>query len=141
MDAERYLMQIRKMDMIIDNKMMELERLEALAVISSSGTGERVQTSVDGDRMVTAVQRIIEKREEINRDIDRLVEVKSEAVMLLEQLAAGEYDILYTLYVDGMGILEYTKKKGYGRTSAWRLKKRAIKNLQKILDLRKVETQ
>lgn len=140
MEAEKYLMEIRKMDMIIDNKVLELERLEALAIISSSGTGERVQTSADGDRMVTAVQRIIEKREEINRDIDRLVEMKAEAVSALEQLAADEYDILYALYIDAIGMLEYSREKGYGRTSAWRLKKMALKNLQKILDLKKVET-
>lgn len=102
MNAKAYLKQIRKLDIQIDDNTEELSRLNALATkVTSVLSGEVVSRTRDTDTMKT-VDKIIELREEINRDVDRFVDLKREAKRLLSMLATEDefyFKVLNSRYV------------------------------------------
>jgi hypothetical protein len=101
MTAKTYLNQIRKAEIKITDGLEELERLNALATkVTSAMDGEAVSGSKNPDKMADAVCKIIKLQEEINRDVDKYVDIKSEALELLSQIEnPTHYKILHSRYV------------------------------------------
>lgn len=138
MRAKDYLLQIRKLDRLINNKLLEFDQWMSIATSTTVSTeGERVQSSGSKDKMGDAVARLVDVQTEINREIDRLVDLKREVIRDIEQLPiADEYDILHMIYVQGMTFQEAADalNKSYRWTTA--LHGRALSHLQKILNER-----
>ena len=86
-DAKAYLRKIELLDANINNRICDLQSLKSLvtkitATISPvcvSGTGNH-------DRLGDSVAKIIELQDEINRKIDKFVNLKREVSDLLEQI-------------------------------------------------------
>lgn len=107
MNAKNYLQQIKKIDLMIQNKIMEVEQLKAIAMsTTASMDGERVQTSGSHQKMADAVARYVDMEKDINTDIDKLIAIKKEIIKTLERLPALEYDILHKKYVQGMELAD-----------------------------------
>lgn len=84
MKAINYLKQIKKLDSEINTAIEELAELEALATKTTSALGgERVQSSGSQDKMADCVVKIIERKNKLNADIDRLIDLKAEARQLI----------------------------------------------------------
>lgn len=135
MKAKEYLMQIKKLDRLVENKLVELEQWKALATsVTQQLTPDRVQTSGNQQKMADAVCKIIEIEAELDACIDRLVNTRREVTKTLERLNAGYYDILHKVYVQGQTMDEYALHSG--KTYGWAKKKhsRALKRLQNVLD-------
>jgi len=138
MRAKEYLLQIGKIDRLIENKAAEMNHWKAIAIGTTAySEADRVQSSGSKDKMADAVCRYLQLDEELNRAIDLLVATKQEVIRTIEQLEADEYDILHKMYVQGKTIQEVSE--GRAKSYSWVASKHGggIANLQKILDERK----
>lgn len=137
MKAKEYLLQISKIDRLVENKIAELEHWHAIATGTTTfSDGDRVQSSGNKYKMEDAIIKCIEISNEINVEIDRLVDTRKEVISTIEQLKPSEYDVLHKIYVQNKDFQEIAtaKKKSY----SWVTTKhgRALASLQKILDER-----
>ena len=137
MNSKVFLRQLKKLDKMIENKLIEREQWKAIA----SGTaqqmgGERVQTSSNPQRMADAIARYIDMESEVDECIDRLVDTKKDVISVIEQLNATEYDLLHKVYVQYMSFDEVASL--YDKSYSWvtTVNGRALRNVQKILDER-----
>lgn len=139
MTAKEYLLQVKKLDMMISNKLQEVEHWKCIATsTNASGDGERVQASGSQQKMADAVARYMDIEREINAAIDELVDRRQEIITTIEQLPVTEYDILHKVYIQNIDF--YDVADGYNKSYSWTtsVHGRALRNLQKILDEREV---
>lgn len=142
MTAKDYLMQIEKLDRLIQNKLIEVEQWKAIAMGTTSiSDGDRVQSSSSQHKMEDAVCRYVAIEEEINKCIDRFIDIKQEVIHTIEQLPATEYDLLHKVYIQRMELNDVAIL--FDRTYSWvtTVHGNALKGVQKILDERKKEWQ
>lgn len=86
MKAINYLKQIKSMDAKINADLEELASLEALATKTTSVLGgDRVQSSGSQQKMADCVAKIVDMKEQINKEIDRFIDYKKEARELLSE--------------------------------------------------------
>ena len=137
MNAKDYLLQIQKLDRLIENKLMEVAHWKAVATGTTvCSEGDRVQSSGSKQRMADAVCRYLNMEDEINADIDRLVDIKQDIIKTIEQLPVKEYDLLHKIYVQGMEMYEAAVEMDKSYRWATSVHGRALANVQKLLDER-----
>lgn len=95
MTAKEYLSQAHRLDQRIDAKIAQVKSLNDLATkCTATITGMPRNPNSGGSTMETAVCKIIDLQDEINRDIDRLVDLKREIMEVIKAVADTEYQIL-----------------------------------------------
>lgn len=95
MTAKEYLSQAHSLDQRIDAKIAQVKSLNDLATkCTATITGMPRNPNGGGSTMETAVCKIIDLQDEINRDIDRLVDLKREIMEVIKAVADTEYQIL-----------------------------------------------
>lgn len=137
MKAKEFLRQIKKMDKIIENKLIEKDQWKSIAMSKGSfSDGERVQSSGSQQKMADAINKYIDIEKEIDRCIDNLVNIKFDVIRVIEMLDIVEYDLLHQVYVQDISLYEVADD--YGKTYSWATTTHgeALKNVQKILDER-----
>lgn len=97
MTAKEYLRQLKTLDNVINAKLLERERIRALSTKVTAGNKERVQGGGSGG-IENAVIKMIELEEQINSDIDRLVNLKAEARLLIDELTDDKHKIILSMY-------------------------------------------
>jgi DNA-directed RNA polymerase specialized sigma subunit len=137
-EALSFLLQLRKIDKLIENKLIEIEQWKSMATdITARMGGDRVKSSGSQTRMADAVERYVDIEAEIKRDVDRLMEAKKDVVSVIEQLHAQEYDILHKIYVQYFTFYEVADILGISYSAVTTAHGRALKNVQHILNSRK----
>lgn len=139
-EAQLFLKQLKKLDKMIENKIIEREQWKAIATgTTAQYGGERVQTSGSQQRMADAVGNSIDIEAEVIQCIDNLINTKRDVINIIEQLNATEYDLLHKVYVQYITIEELAEM--YGKSYSWAttVHGRALKNVQDILNKRKQE--
>lgn len=137
-EAKDFLMQLKKIDKIIENKLIEREQWKSIAMgTTSHSEGERVQSSGSQQKMADAIGRYIDIESEIDRCIDRLVATKQDVISVIEQLDTTEYDLLHVVYVQYLTLEDFAEQ--YGKSYRWAagVHGRALVNVLKILKERK----
>lgn len=138
MRAKEYLLQIRKLDSLINNKQAEVDHWKAVACSTSTySEGERVQSSGNKQKMASAVEKYIDVQREITADIDRFIDLKQEVIKTIEVLPVAEYDLLHKIYVQGWTLDEVADQNDRSRRWADSVHGRALASLQRVLDERK----
>lgn len=95
MTAKEYLSQAHRLDQRIDAKIAQVASLNDLATkCSATLTGMPRNPNHGSSTMADAVCKIIDLQDEINRDIDRLVDLKREIVSIIKSVEDTEYQIL-----------------------------------------------
>ena len=103
MKAKDFLLQIKKLDKLIENKLIEIQQLKDIADSTSANLkGERVQSTSNPHRLAETIAQYIDLENEINADIDRLIDTRKDVISVIELLNATEYDILHKLYVQNI---------------------------------------
>ena len=99
-DAKAYLKRVKLYDTHINNKMEELDRLNAMVrkitqtLWDDAGGGSRSQ-----DKIGDAVARIIDLKRELNRDIDGFVDMKREIKAIVDKVDdANQLSVIYKRY-------------------------------------------
>lgn len=134
MKAYDYLLQIRKLDLNIENKLIELERLKAMKGISYSD--DKVQTSVK-DTFADLMIKIVETNEEINRMIDEIVDKKKEVIGVLEQITDPDaYNILHMYFIQNISWNQIHRKKYKNYSYPWVIwkKNEGLRQVQEIIE-------
>lgn len=135
MDAQNFLHQLKKLDKMIENKMIEKEKWKAIATNTTAQMGsERVQSSGSQQKMADAVAKFIDIESEIDECIDKLIETKKEVIFVIEQLKVSEYDLMHKVYVQFIPLQEVAYM--YDKSISWAkgIHRKGLKNVQKILD-------
>ena len=101
MTAKEYLQQARFLDQRIDSKIAQVASLNDLATkCTATLTGMPRNTNRGDSTMADAVCKIVDLQAEINRDIDRLVDVKREVMTVVDQLDPTCIELLTKRYFD-----------------------------------------
>lgn len=138
MDAKEYLRSIKKADAIINEKLKELDQLrgmrykvtQALKPVMVSGGGSH-------GGFTEASDRLIDLEHEINKDIDRFVDLKREAGALLRKLDNPQhYKVLHQHYVMFETFEQIAVDMGYSYRNVCYLHGRALQAFQRVLDER-----
>lgn len=136
MDAKLFLSQVKKLDLQISNKLIEIQQWKDITLgITANMDGERVQSSGAKDKMASAIEKCVDMESEIDSLIDRLIDVKKEVIQTIEQLdSPTEYDILHKRYIQFMGLQDIADSYHRDYTTITTAHGRALKNVQAILD-------
>mgnify|MGYP004610815567 FL=1 len=133
MNAKEYLMQVKKLDRMIQNKSAELEMWHSIATgTGSKSDGERVQSSSSQQKMEDAVVESVQ----VEWEISNLIERKSQIINTIEQLPTEEYDLLHRKYIQHFDLVAIAKTRGKSYSWATTVHGQALKHLQAILDAR-----
>ena len=84
--------------------------------------------------MADAVSAAVDIDKEIKEDTQEIVRLKSEVIQTIEQLDAEEYDVLHKVYVQYYTLYEAARKLGRSKSWAYKVHKKAIRNVQEILN-------
>ena len=136
--AKEYLEQIEKDNSRIENKLVELYQLRCLATSTSSfSTNDRVQTSLEGDKLGKIVAKIVDAEKELDDMIDKLIDEKQKRIEIIEQVQATsniQYIILHKHYVQFKSFSIIAKEEGFSVVWVRKLHKSALENVQNILN-------
>ena len=137
MRAETYLKQIEESECRIENKIAEIQRLEALADNISPHLAEvKVSSTPNPFRAQEVWSRLIDARDELFDEVNELLDLKLEITRTLEMLPAEEYDVLFNIYVLIKPVQQVADDKHYTRQAIYYTRDRGLEELQKILDNR-----
>lgn len=136
LDAKEYLNQVKKLDLQIKNKLIEQQQWKDIALgITANMEGERVQSSGSQSKLENAVVKCVDMEAEIDSLVDKLIDTKKEVIQTIELLTSPlQYDVLHLHYIQFMTLQAIADKYGMSYDSAKQAHKRAVKNVQRILD-------
>lgn len=138
MTAQEYLSQIAKIDIMIENKSMELRRWRGIAEnVTSSISGDRVQTSANPHKMENAIVNMIDIEPEVRAAISDLKRQRKDIIKDIEHLTANECNVLYKVYVLQMDLKEVASSCD-GKSYSWAttVHGRGLQSIQRIIDER-----
>jgi hypothetical protein len=139
-EAQSFLKQLKKLDCMITNKLIEREQWKAIATGITPRMGEeRVQSSGSQQKMSDAVNRYIDIEKEIDLYIDKLIDAKKDVIAVIERLNAEEYDLIHKVYVQYITYDELAEI--YDKSKSWcaTIHGKALVSVQRILDERKAK--
>lgn len=148
MNAYDYLEQVKKADAMIDTKRADELALWAIATGTTQANDGMPHAPGVSNKVENIMPKILKAQEETNAQIDRYIDIRDDVIRHIEMLPTKQYLVLHWLYVRRR---EYKKKKqswyytgaevaenlGCTEQNIYKLRKRAVKNLQKILDSEK----
>lgn len=137
MRAIDFLEQISKIDTMVANKLEEIERWKTLATSTTAPiNGDRVQSSGSQQKMADATLEYLTIESDLKADIEKLKKARRDIVEVIEQLPVKQYDILHKIYIQGLTFRQISEISGKSKGSIDSTKKKAIRNVQAILDRR-----
>ena len=96
MNAKEYLKQAFYLDKRINSKLEQVESLNALATKATSTLSDMPKSPSRGtSKLEDTIVKIIDLQEEINRDIDKLVDLKSEMECVLKNIKDSQTRIIF----------------------------------------------
>lgn len=128
MTAKEYLSQAYRLDQRINSKIEQVASLNDLATkCTSTLTGMPRNPNRASSTMADAVGKIIDLQNEINRDIDRLVDLKREIVTVIKAIENPEYQtLLEKRYLCFLTWEKIAVDMGYDLRWLYRIHKRAL---------------
>ena len=128
MTAKEYLSQAYRLDQRINSKIEQVASLNELATkCTSTLTGMPRNPNRASSTMADAVGKIIHLQNEINRDIDRLVDLKREIVTVIKAIENPEYQtLLEKRYLCFLTWEKIAVDMGYDLRWLYRIHKRAL---------------
>lgn len=95
MTNKAYLSQARHLDTRIKSKLQQVDSLNELATnCSTILTGMPRNPSASNSRMAEAITKIVDLQNEINRDIDKLVELKREIMGVIKAVQNPDFQTI-----------------------------------------------
>ena len=135
-EAKKYLERIKWLDVLIDSKLEELEKLNSLVkritpvMSAASGAGGGNQ-----DRLGDTVAKIVDMRNEIDKATDVFIDMKREAIALLERIERPEYyQVLHKRYIQYKSLENIAVELNYSWRWVCKLHGRALQAFEKVLE-------
>lgn len=130
--AKKYLEQLEMLDIKINQKQIQLDDLK-LRATSTGGFnyGEKVKTSLSGNKLCEDVTRYVALEQEINEDIDRFVDTKNMIINQIQALENIKYiSLLFMRYVQYKKLETIADEMNYSSQYIRELHKMAIENFE-----------
>ncbi|WP_350342362.1 DUF1492 domain-containing protein [Proteinivorax tanatarense] len=135
MNAKEYLSQAIWLDKIIQNKLEQKEKLKSIAQKATTDfSQEKVSGSkIDKSAMESATVKIVDLQHEINSDIDRLIDLKTEILQTIALVGDTSHQLILEMrYINGKGWEEVAYNMGFDVRTIFRIHGKAIKEIEKI---------
>ena len=121
-NPKEYLRQLHRLEVCIEQRQEELNRLRELIGCNAIDYGERVQTSPSADSIPNEVIRRAELEADISRKIERFLQLKHKIINEIQSLDNAVYvKILYMRYVEYKSLDEIAEKMNYSYVHMKRL--------------------
>ena len=135
MTAREYLDQIRRLDQLINSKLTILSSLEASATrTTGSMEGETVSHTRNVHALQDTIARIMDLNQEIEADTDALVDLREEALHVIQRLDdASCQTVLILHYVQLEPWKEVAAAMNYNLRSVYKIRDRAIEQLDAMI--------
>lgn len=131
---KEYLRHLRRLEVCIEQRQEELNRLRELIGCNAIDYGERVQTSPSADSIPNEVIRRAELEADISRKIERFLQLKHKIINEIQSLDNAVYvSILYKRYVEYKSLEEIAVEMNYSYRQVLRLHGTALKEFRKNL--------
>lgn len=131
MTAKEYLGQAYRLDQRINSKLEQISMLRDLATKATATISDMPHSdSPNLQQMESTVLKIIDLEHEINRDIDRLVDLKRELIAAINAVDAPEYQTVLELrYLCFKRWEEIAVQMGYSTKYLFELHGKALKKI------------
>lgn len=124
--------QLRRLEVCIEQRQEELNRLRELIGCNAIDYGERVQTSTSADSIPNEVIRRAELEADISRKIERFLQLKHKIINEIQSLDNAVYvSILYKRYVEYKSLEEIAVEMNYSYRQIKRLHGLALLDFKK----------
>ena len=135
MTAKEYLGQARFLDMRINSKIQQIASLNELATRCTATISDMPKSpNRGGSRMADAVIKIIDLQEELNRDINKLVELKREIMGVIKAVPNVEYQtVLEKRYLCFITWEQIAVDMNYSMQYTFRIHEKALKEIEAYL--------
>ena len=134
LEAKALLMQIKKLDKLIENKQIEIQKLRNQLTYKGITYGDKVQASIIGNPTTKTIAQIVDYEKELNEDIDKLIDLKKETTKIIDSLDdAEEIDLLYQRYFQYKEWEEIAVNIGMTCRNVYRLHGRALLSIENKL--------
>lgn len=148
LNAYEFLEQVKNADAMIETKKAEERELWALATSMTQANDGMPHAPGVSDKVGNIIHKIIEAQDRTNQQIDRYIDIRADVIRHIEMLPPKQYTVLHWLYVRKRERREkgqpwyYTWREvaenlGCSEQNIYNTRKRAVRNLQKILDSEK----
>jgi hypothetical protein len=135
MTAKEYLQQIRKIDLLIQNKLEQAQELRSKLEVKGINFESDGSTSATRNvtKMNDLIVSVVTLEEEINQQIDLLINKKREVMELIDSLDnADEISLLYKRYFNYKKWEEIAVDMNYTYRGILKIHGRALQNLEKV---------
>lgn len=138
-DALLYLERYERAATVIPNKLIEIEQWHDIATsITAVMNSECVSSSGSKQKMADAVNRCLDIVYDLERQVDELDAIKRDVVHTIEQVrSTREYNLLHKKYIQFMSLQDIADEFDRDYTWVTTTHGRALRSVQRILDLRK----
>ena len=134
MKIKEYLMQAYRIDQRINSKLEQIAALHDLATKAAVTYSDMPKSSNRSESKIEdAIIKIIDLEDEINKDIDRLVDLKTDITHLIKKLDSHEYQIiLEQRYLCFKSWEQIAVDMGYSIQHTFRLHDAALTDLERF---------
>lgn len=136
MDAKQFLRQVRYLDDLINTKLDQIQEIKSLAekvtsTLSPDGTSP--QSSVLQDKIGDLVSRIIDLQIEIKTAARKMIDLKTEAMRIIDRMPTPECKLLLQLrYLNGLTWERIAVDMNYSYRNVHYLHSRALQEFEAV---------
>nr|DAX03504.1 MAG TPA: Protein of unknown function (DUF1492) [Bacteriophage sp.] len=133
MKTKDYLSQVSRLNKMINNKLSEIHQLRELSVsISAIGNDERVQTSPNFDKIGTAIAKIDELENNLDKMIDEYLVKRERIIAQIDTMEEESvYQILFSRYIEKKTFEKIATEMEYSWRQIVRLHGKALQQFEK----------
>ena len=133
MKTKDYLSQVSRLNKMINNKLSEISQLRELSIsISAIGNDEKVQTSPNFDKIGTAVAKIDEMENNLDKMIDEYLVKRERIIAQIDTMEEESvYQILFSRYIEKKTFEKIATEMEYSWRQIVRLHGKALQQFEK----------
>lgn len=131
-DVGDWLSGVKDLDDLISAKQIERDRLMAIATNCTPELDGMPHGSNVSDKVGNIAVKLADMAREINDLIDYYLEYKRNVTKALQKLPNIEHLVLHKYYIQGQSYDDIAKDLGYCRQQIWRIKTKALQNLEVV---------
>lgn len=133
MKTKDYLSQVSRLNKMINNKLSEIHQLRELSVsISAIGNDEKVQTSPNFDKIGTAIAKIDELENNLDKMIDEYLVKREKIISQIDTMEEESvYQILFSRYIEKKTFEKIATEMEYSWRQIVRLHGKALQQFEK----------
>ena len=133
MTKELYLELVRKLDVLINDEILEREKIFTLSTKTTPELSDMPHAPGVSDKVGNLAVKLAMKQQDINHCIDVYVDLKDEIISQIRTLPTEECDVLYRYYVLGQGLFDISDDMNYSVSWIKILKYRGTQKI-KVID-------